>query len=52
MKPGHARSIPEILMFKVLQNLPGGPMVKNQPDNAGDTGSVPDPGRSHTLRGN
>ena len=51
-KPGQGRSAPEVEMLKVLQNLPGGPMVKNPPDNAGDTGSVPGPGRSHVLRGN
>ena len=27
--------------------LPGGSLVKNPPANAGDTGSIPDPGRSH-----
>ena len=31
---------------------PGGPAVKNLPDNAGDTGSIPGPGRSHMPRGN
>ena len=25
----------------------GGPVVKNPPCNAGDTGSIPGPGRSH-----
>ena len=29
--------------------FPGGSVVKNLPANAGDTGSVPDPGRSHIL---
>ena len=27
--------------------FPGGSVVKNLPDNAGSTGSIPDPGRSH-----
>ena len=27
-------------------------MVKNPPANAGDTGSIPDPGRSHKPQGN
>ena len=31
---------------------PGGPVVKNPPANAGDTGSSPGPGRSHTPRSN
>ena len=29
--------------------FPGGTVDKNLPANARDTGSVPDPGRSHTL---
>ena len=29
------------------QGFPGGPVVKNLPANAGDTGSSPGPGRSH-----
>ena len=28
------------------ENVPGGPVVKNPPANAGDTGSIPGPGRS------
>ena len=32
--------------------LPGGAVVKNLPANAGDTGSIPGPGRSHTPRSN
>ena len=28
-----------------LLDFPGGPGVKNLPANAGDTGSIPDPGR-------
>ena len=31
---------------------PSGPKVKNLPANAGVTGSIPGPGRSHTPRGN
>ena len=33
------------LVFKT----PGGPVVKNLPVNAGDTGSIPELGRSHML---
>ena len=29
------------------RGFPGGAVVKNPPDNAGDTGSSPGPGRSH-----
>ena len=35
-----------------LRDLPGGPVVKNLPANAGDTGLTPGPGRSHMPRGN
>ena len=33
-------------------DFPGGPVVKTPPANAGDMGSIPDPGRFHTPRGN
>ena len=33
-----------------MQGLPGGSVVKNLPANAGDTGSIPGPRRSHTLQ--
>ena len=32
-------------------DFPGGTVVKNLPANAGDTGSIPGPGRSHMLQG-
>ena len=34
----------------LLRDFPGGPVVKNPPANAGDTGSLPGPGRSHLLQ--
>ena len=34
------------------QGFPGGSVVKNPPANAGDTGSIPGPGRSHMLQDN
>ena len=37
---------------KVKEDVPGGPVVKNPPANAGDTGSIPDLGRSHMPQGN
>ena len=37
---------------KHIQDFPGGTVVKNLPANAGDTGSSPGPGRSHTPRNN
>ena len=34
------------------RDFPGGAVDKNPPANAGDTGSIPGPGRSHMLRRN
>ena len=31
----------------ILQDFPGGPVVRNSPASTGDTGSIPGPGRSH-----
>ena len=31
----------------MCMGFPGGTVVKNPPANAGDTGSIPGPGRSH-----
>ena len=36
----------------VLEGFPGGAVVENLPANAGDTGSSPGLGRSHTPRSN
>jgi len=33
-------------------DLPGGPVVKNPPANAGDISSISGPGRFHMQRGN
>ena len=33
-----------------VKGFPGGSVVKNPPANAGDTGLIPDPGRSHMLQ--
>ena len=35
-----------------LWDFPGGTVVKNPPANAGNTGSIPGPGRSHMPRSN
>ena len=32
---------------RVMEGVPGGSVAKNLPTNAGDTGSIPGPGRSH-----
>ena len=37
---------------KRMRGFPGGAVVKNPPANAGDTGSIPGPGRSHMLQSN
>ena len=34
------------------RDFPGGAVVKNPPANAGDTGLIPGPGRSHMPRSN
>ena len=39
-------------MFKLHLDFPSGPVVKNLPDNAGDTGSILSPEGSHVLQGN
>ena len=40
--------------YKIIAfwGFPGGPVVENLPANAGDTGSSPDPRRSHMPRSN
>ena len=35
--------------INVKKDCPSGPVVKNLPANAGDTGLTPGPGRFHTL---
>ena len=34
------------------EGFPGGAVVRNPPANAGDTGSIPGPGRSHMPQSN
>ena len=34
------------------EDFPGGPVVGKPPANAGDTGSIPGPGRFHMSQGN
>ena len=44
-----------MFFYKTLMytgDVPGGPMVKNPPANAGDMGSIPGPGRFHMPRSN
>ena len=42
----------QFLGDKSFRDFPGGAVVKNQPANAGDMGSIPGPGRSHMLWSN
>ena len=37
----------ETVKNQIMRDFPGGPVVKNPPANAGDTGSIPGPGRFH-----
>ena len=47
------RGSPSIRSFQSERgDFSGGPVVKNSPANAGDTGSIPAPERFHMLRGN
>ena len=39
-------------MNRSFMGFPGGTVVKNPPANAGDTGSIPNPGRSHMPQSN
>ena len=40
------------IWLKIFEDFAGGTVVKNPPANAGDTGLIPGPGRSHMLRNN
>ena len=40
------------ILKNINMDFPGGSVVKNLPANAGDTGSIPGPGRSHMPRSN
>jgi len=42
----------ELALKEKEKGFPGGSVVNNPPANAGDAGSIPDPGRSHMLQGN
>ena len=44
--------IKDIHQTPTRRGFPGGSVVKNPPANAGDTGLIPGPGRSHMLRSN
>ena len=45
---GCCNQLPQNLRLKTTElDFPGGSVVKNPPANAGDTGSIPDVGRSH-----
>ena len=44
--------IPKEIKNPKQEGFPGGSVVKNPPANAGDTGLIPGPGRSHMPRSN
>ena len=44
--------IREMQIKTTWEDFPGGSVVKNPPANAGDTGSIPGPGRSHMPQSN
>ena len=48
----HLTPVRMAIIKKSTGGFPGGAVVKNPPANAGDTGSSPDPGRSHMLWSN
>ena len=41
-----------MLLQSSVKGFPGGAVVKNLPAGAGDTGSIPGPGRFHMPRSN
>ena len=57
-KAGTGKSIYELPLRKGDElrvhgkDFPSGTVVKNLPANSGDTGSIPDPGRSYMPQGN
>ena len=42
----------KIVIQEINKGFPGGAVVENPPAKAGDTGSIPGPGRSHMPRSN
>ena len=42
----------ELYQMLYFRDFSGGTVVKNLSANAGDTGSIPGPGRSHMLQSN
>jgi len=48
----HLCEMQEGSVLKWMVRLPGDPVVKNLPADAGDTNSIPDPGGSHMLQDN
>ena len=51
-KPNFITGIYTGLLENTHWGFPGGAVVENLPANAGDTGSIPGPGRSHMPRSN
>ena len=49
--PLHSSSSKRFFRRIGIVDFPGGTVDKNPPSNAGDTGSIPDPGKSHIPQG-
>ena len=47
---GNKGSVGLSFIERIIKDFPGGAVVKNPPTNAGDTGSIPGPGRPHMPR--
>ena len=52
VKQGYRSSFCKVVLKIKCRDFPGGAVVKNLPANAGDTGLIPGPGRSHMPRSN
>ena len=50
--PGKSQELSFLIYKMPFRDFPGGAVVKNRPANAGDMGSSPGPGRSHTSQSN
>ena len=48
----HRKLLTQSLIEFTIWDFSGGPVVKNPPVKAGDTGSIPVPGRPHVPQGN
>ena len=53
LNPGRGQlPLSKVLIENSIEDFPGAAVVKNPPANAGNTGSIPGPGRYHMPRSN